>query len=87
MLFDKCKPATLDPEGKELIGRLVFAKIRDLGVTGIGGLELDLVPVSLAVSLISQLEGKPISRPQSITESLSGFLPSFLHLLDTSLFC
>jgi orotate phosphoribosyltransferase len=58
--YFNCKPTMLDPEGKELIGRLVFAKIRDLEVSGIGGLELGSVPISSAVSLISQLEGKPI---------------------------
>ncbi|UCG20475.1 MAG: orotate phosphoribosyltransferase [Deltaproteobacteria bacterium] len=58
--YFNCKPTMLDPEGKELIGRLVFARIRDLEVSGIGGLELGSVPISSAVSLISQLEGKPI---------------------------
>jgi len=58
--YFNCKPTMLDPEGKELIGRLVFVQIRDLEITGIGGLELGSVPISGAVSLISQLEGKPI---------------------------
>jgi len=58
--YFNCKPTMLDPEGKELIGRLVFAQIRDLEVSGIGGLELGSVPISSAVSLISQLEGKPL---------------------------
>jgi orotate phosphoribosyltransferase len=57
--YFNCKPAMLDPEGKELIGRLVFEKVRDLNISGIGGLELGSVPISSAVSLISQLEGKP----------------------------
>ena len=58
--YFNCKPTMLDPEGKELIGRLVFAEIKDLEVSGIGGLELGSVPISSAVSLISQVEGKPI---------------------------
>ncbi|UCE82270.1 MAG: orotate phosphoribosyltransferase [Deltaproteobacteria bacterium] len=58
--YFNCKPTMLDPEGKELIGRLIFAEIRDLEVSGIGGLELGSIPISSAVSLISQLEGKPI---------------------------
>jgi orotate phosphoribosyltransferase len=58
--YFNCKPTMLDPEGKELIGRLIFSKIRDLEVSGIGGLELGSIPISGAVSLISQLEGKPI---------------------------
>ncbi|MGD8917155.1 MAG: orotate phosphoribosyltransferase, partial [Syntrophobacterales bacterium] len=37
-----------------------FAKIRHLDISGIGGLELGSVPISSAVSLISQIEGKPI---------------------------
>jgi len=58
--YFNCKPTMLDPEGKELIGRLVFAQIKDLEISGIGGLELGSVPISSAVSLISQVEGKPI---------------------------
>jgi len=58
--YFNCKPTMLDPEGKELIGRLVFAKVRDLQVAGIGGLELGSVPISSAASLISHLEGQPI---------------------------
>ena len=58
--YFNCKPTMLDPEGKELIGRLIFALIRDLDVSAIGGLELGSIPISSAVSLISQLEGKPI---------------------------
>ena len=58
--YFNCKPTMLDPEGKELIGRLIFSTIRDLEVTGIGGLELGSVPISSAVSLISRFEGQPI---------------------------
>ncbi len=58
--YFNCKPTMLDPEGKELIGRLIFSTIRELQVAGIGGLELGSVPISSAVSLISQLEGQPI---------------------------
>lgn len=55
-----CKLTMLHPRGKELIGRLIFEKIRGLGVQAIGGLELGSVPISGAVSLISQLEREPI---------------------------
>jgi orotate phosphoribosyltransferase len=58
--YFNCKPTMLDPEGKELIGRLIFSTTRDLQVAGIGGLELGSVPISSAVSLISQLEGHAI---------------------------
>jgi orotate phosphoribosyltransferase len=58
--YFNCKPTMLDPEGKELIGRLIFSTIRALEVAGIGGLELGSVPISSAVSLISQFEGQPL---------------------------
>ena len=58
--YFNCKPTMLDPEGKELIGRLIFERIKDLDVSAIGGLALGAVPISGAVSLISQLEGRPI---------------------------
>lgn len=58
--YFNCKPTMLDPEGKELIGRLIYSTIRDLKVAGIGGLELGSVPISSAVSLISQVEGHAI---------------------------
>ena len=58
--YFNCKPTMLDPEGKELIGRLIYEKIRELEVAGIGGLELGSVPISSAVSLISQLDRQPI---------------------------
>ena len=58
--YFNCKPTMLDPEGKELIGQLIFTKTKDLQIAGIGGLELGSVPISSAVSLISQLEGQPV---------------------------
>ena len=57
--FD-CKTTMLDPEGAEIIARLVFDKIKDLDISAVGGLELGAVPISSIVMLISQLEGKPI---------------------------
>lgn len=58
--YFNCKPTMLDPEGKELIGRLIFSRLKNLEVVAIGGLELGSVPISSAVSLISQLEGSPV---------------------------
>jgi orotate phosphoribosyltransferase len=58
--YFNCKPTMLDPEGKELIGRLIFSRIEHLGVSAVGGLELGSVPISGAVCLISRLEGKPL---------------------------
>ena len=57
--FD-CKPTTLDPEGMNLIGHLIFNMLRDSEVTAAGGLSLGADPIANAVSLISFQGGKPI---------------------------
>src|SRR3990172_9493827 len=54
------KKVSLSPRGQRLIGKMIFERIRDLNVQGIGGLTLGADPISLAVSLTSELEGKPI---------------------------
>ena len=59
--YFNCKPTYLDPEGKELIGRMMFEILRGKSIEAIGGMELGSVPISGAVSLISQLEGEPIA--------------------------
>ncbi|HPL63568.1 MAG: orotate phosphoribosyltransferase [Syntrophales bacterium] len=57
--FD-CKPTTLDPEGMNLIGRVLFEMLRDTGITAAGGLSLGADPIANAVSLISFQRGRPI---------------------------
>jgi len=57
--FD-CKPTTLDPEGMNLIGRLVFDMLKDSPVTAAGGLTLGADPIANALSLISFQGGRPI---------------------------
>jgi len=55
-----CKPTTLDPEGKYLIGNIIFNRIGDIKVDAIGGLSKGADPIADAVSLISYLKEKPI---------------------------
>jgi len=57
--FD-CKPTTLDPEGMNLIGHLVFDLLKDSPVTAAGGLTLGADPIANALSLISYQRGRPI---------------------------
>ena len=59
--YFNCKPTMCNPEGKELIGRMIFELVRGQGIEVCGGLALGSVPISGAVSLISQLEGEPIA--------------------------
>ena len=58
--YFNCKPVVLDPEGAEIVSRLVFDRIKDLSVSAVGGLELGAVPISSMITLVSQLKGKPI---------------------------
>jgi orotate phosphoribosyltransferase len=54
------KPTMHDPEGKTLIGEIVFEMVKNLKVDAIGGLTMGADPVAIAASLISFQKGKPI---------------------------
>ncbi|MDO9529889.1 MAG: orotate phosphoribosyltransferase [Syntrophales bacterium] len=57
--FD-CKPTTLDPEGMNLIGSIIFDMLEDSEVTAAGGMTLGADPIANALSLISYQRGRPI---------------------------
>lgn len=58
--YFNCKPTTLDPEGMNLIGEIIFDMVKDSGVTAAGGLTLGADPIANALSVISYQKGKPI---------------------------
>ncbi len=58
--YFNCKPTTLDPEGMNLIGALLFEMLAATDVTAAGGLTLGADPIANALSLISYQQGKPI---------------------------
>jgi hypothetical protein len=58
--YFNCKPTTLDPEGMNLIGHLLFNMIQDLDVTAAGGLTLGADPLANALSVISFQRGRPV---------------------------
>ncbi|MDO8723539.1 MAG: orotate phosphoribosyltransferase [Syntrophales bacterium] len=58
--YFNCKLTTLDPEGMNLIGEIVFEMVREADVTAAGGLTLGADPIANALSLISYQKGKPI---------------------------
>jgi orotate phosphoribosyltransferase len=58
--YFNCKPTTLDPEGMNLIGEVVFDILRDALVTAAGGLTLGADPIANALAVISFQRGKPI---------------------------
>jgi orotate phosphoribosyltransferase len=58
-----CRETSLDAEGAYLIGKLFYQIIRESSVSidGVGGMTLGADPLACATSLISYLEGDPIS--------------------------
>lgn len=58
--YFNCKPTTMDPEGMNLIGKILFGMLKDAPVTAAGGLTLGADPIANALSVISFQEGKPI---------------------------
>jgi orotate phosphoribosyltransferase len=58
--YFNCKPVTLDPEGMNLIGQILFNMLAGSGVTAAGGLTLGADPLANALAVISFQRGKPI---------------------------
>jgi orotate phosphoribosyltransferase len=58
--YFNCKPTTLDPEGMNLIGEIIFDMLADTDVTAAGGLTLGADPIANALAVISYQKGKPI---------------------------
>lgn len=58
--YFNCKPTTLDPEGMNLIGAIIFEMLKDTDVTAAGGLTLGADPIANALAVISYQKGKPI---------------------------
>ncbi len=58
--YFNCKPTTLDPEGMNLIGAIIFDLVKDTGITAAGGLTLGADPIANALAVISYQKGKPI---------------------------
>ena len=54
------KPTMLHPEGANLIGSLVCARLAGERIDMIGGLEMGAVPLAAAVAAISSGEGQPL---------------------------
>jgi orotate phosphoribosyltransferase len=58
--YFNCKPTTLDPEGMNLIGEILFDMLADSEATASGGLTLGADPLANALSVISYQKGRPI---------------------------
>lgn len=58
--YFNCKPTTLDPEGMNLIGEILFSMLARADVTAAGGLTLGADPIANALAVISFQKGRPI---------------------------
>ena len=58
--YINCKPTTLSPRGMYLIGLLIFDQIKDLNISGIGGLTFGADPIAMATAFASELKGLPV---------------------------
>ena len=58
--YVNCKPTTLSPRGMFLIGHLVFDAVKDLNISGIGGLTFGADPIAVATAFASELNKKPV---------------------------
>ena len=54
------KRVTLWPEGARLVGEVLFELLADAGVDAVGGLATGAYPIVTAVTLVSELKGKPL---------------------------
>ena len=57
-----CRQTTLHPEGAYLIGKILYDMVKglDAGVKAIGGPTMGADPIATAISIVSQIEGKPL---------------------------
>jgi len=58
--YFNCKPTTLDPEGMNLIGEILFSMLATSAATAAGGLTLGADPIANALAVISFQKGRPI---------------------------
>ena len=58
--YFNCKPTTLDPEGMNLIGNIIFDMLEDSDISAVGGLTLGADPMANAISVISYQRNHPI---------------------------
>ena len=60
-MYVDAKKTVLSTEGMVLTGRLLFERIKNDSIDGIGGLTLGADPLAYAAALVSNMEGKPLN--------------------------
>lgn len=55
------KMTTTHSRGAFLVGKLIFERIKNLGLDGVGGLTMGADPIATAIAIVSQIEGRPVT--------------------------
>ncbi len=58
--YVNCKPAILSPRGMFLVGHLVLEALKDVEITGVGGLTFGADPIAVATAFASEIKGRPV---------------------------
>ena len=59
--YVNCKPTTLSARGMYLVGHLIFDRIKDGDVSGVGGLTFGADPLAVAAAFASEMKGQAIN--------------------------
>lgn len=60
-MYVDAKKTVLSAEGMVLTGKLLFERVKNDSIDGIGGLTLGADPLAYAAALVSNMEGKPLN--------------------------
>ncbi|MFO8111738.1 MAG: orotate phosphoribosyltransferase [Desulfosalsimonadaceae bacterium] len=58
--YVNCKPVTLSPRGIYLVGHLIFERIKNANVSGVGGMTFGADPMAVATAFVSEIKQPPI---------------------------
>lgn len=58
--YVNCKPTTLHPRGMFLVGHLMFDEIKNLDLSGVGGLTFGADPIAVATAFVSEMKQQPV---------------------------
>jgi orotate phosphoribosyltransferase len=59
--YVNCKPTTLSARGMYLAGHLIFDEIKDIKISGVGGLTFGADPLAVATAFASEINARPIN--------------------------
>ncbi|KPA11086.1 orotate phosphoribosyltransferase [Candidatus Magnetomorum sp. HK-1] len=59
--YVNCKPTILNPRGMNLVGHLVYEKLKIEMISAVGGLTFGADPIAVATSFVSGLKGQPVN--------------------------